>query len=197
MTSQPDAAAGRFRTIPDEPGEPGVDPATFRSVMGTLPTGVTVVTTVDADGRPRGMTCSAVCSVSMTPPMLLVCLNRTSPVLQAILDTGLFLVNVLRNNREDVSTLFATPRENRFAAARWRAAPATGLPLIHDDTVAHAECRMTTAIEAGDHVVVFGTILAGDSQANGTPLMYWRRRYAPWPAHHDDAAAAIMLAAEG
>jgi flavin reductase (DIM6/NTAB) family NADH-FMN oxidoreductase RutF len=165
--------------------------------MGTLPTGVTVVTTLDADGQPLGMTCSAVCSVSMRPPMLLVCINRDSRVLDAILRRDAFLVNVLRDSREDVSTLFASPRPDRFEVARWRPSPVAGLPWIHRDTIAHAECRVASAITAGDHVVVMGVILGGDCETTATPLMYWRRRYAPWPAQHDDAAAAIMLAAEG
>jgi flavin reductase (NADH) len=184
-------------TIPEDTDGPLVDPETFRSIMGALPTGVTVVTTREPDGTPRGMTCSAVCSVSMTPPMLLVCVDNRSSVLQAMVATGTFAVNVLRNERERVSAVFAAPRDDRFAGARWHPGPVTGMPLIQDDSVTYAECRVTAAVEAGDHTVVFGTIVGGNSHADATPLMYWRRRYAKWPVHHDEDAAAIMLAAEG
>jgi flavin reductase (DIM6/NTAB) family NADH-FMN oxidoreductase RutF len=189
--------ADGWLTIPGDEEGPVVDPDAFRSIMGALPTGVTVVTTREPDGAPRGMTCSAVCSVSMTPPMLLVCVDRRSSVLRAVLAIGTFAVNVLRNERERVSAVFAQARDDRFAGARWRPGPVTGMPLIHDDTVTYAECRVAAAVEAGDHVVVFGTIVGGASYTDATPLMYWRRRYAKWPVHHDEDAAAIMLAAEG
>jgi flavin reductase (DIM6/NTAB) family NADH-FMN oxidoreductase RutF len=196
-TQSSDAARVQM-VLAEEPAEPRVDDDTFRAVMGALPTGVTVVTTTDSEGLPRGLTCSAVCSVSKTPPLLLVCLHRSSSVAADLRARGYFVVNILRDNREHVSDLFASPRSDRFAAVSWQPGAVSGTPWLHQDTIAHAECRVAGTIEAGDHTIVVGVLLSGSAeQSRTTPLMYWRRRYAPWPTSHDVEAAAMMLATEG
>jgi flavin reductase (DIM6/NTAB) family NADH-FMN oxidoreductase RutF len=177
--------------------EATVDPQTFRSIMSAFPSGVTVVTTVDGDGRPMGVTCSAACSVSQDPPLLLVCLHRASSVLTALVAGGGFVVNFLRDNREDTSALFASRSDDRFASVLWEPSPHSGLPWLPLDTVAHAECRVVRTVEAGDHTVVFGAIVHGDAHDARGPLMYWRRRYGGWPAEEDTMAVALTHATEG
>nr|AFU65891.1 DacJ [Dactylosporangium sp. SC14051] len=183
--------------VPEPPGS-WVDEATFRAVMGALPSGVTVVTTLDPDGRPVGLTCSAACSVSQRPPLLLVCLNDRSRVLDAILRRGQFIVNVLRDRREATSAVFASRAEDRFAAVPWQPGRRTGVPWLLADTVAHAECEVAGTLHAGDHVIVVGGIVAGDAHPDRVgPLMYWRQRYGGWPVTDDAREIALTLAAEG
>lgn len=185
-------------SLPTPPSScaPPVEPETFRAIMGALPTGVTVVTTLDSRREPCGFTCSAACSVSQDPPLLLVCVNSRSRVLREMLGTGAFAVNVLRANREWVSSHFASRAEDRFASVAWEPADALGLPWLPDHTVAYAECRLDSAITAGDHTVVIGTIVGGDALQTRGPLMYWRREYAGWPGH-DALGSGLTLATEG
>ncbi|MFI8931140.1 flavin reductase family protein [Streptomyces sp. NPDC053474] len=173
-----------------------VDAEAFRAIMGSLPTGVTVVTTLDSQGDPCGFTCSAACSVSQEPPLLLVCVNSRSRVLREMLGTGAFAVNFLRDNREWLSAHFAARRADRFAAVAWQPTPRHGLPWLPSDTSAYAECVLTSAITAGDHTVVIGTIVDGDVRQARGPLMYWRREYAGWPGH-DPVGSGLTLATEG
>ncbi|MEV4053678.1 flavin reductase family protein [Amycolatopsis sp. NPDC049688] len=180
------------------PGAPLIDEGTFLSVMSSFPSGVTVVTTLGADSRPIGLTCTATCSVSRTPPMLLVCINRGSRVLRAILERGFFAVNFLRNDRDEVASRFAGRLPDRFTAARWRPSEVAGLPWLPDDTIAFAECRVATVVEGGDHLVLLGVVVGGRAEGGAaSPLMYWRSTYGRWPIEDDTGVAAVTLAAEG
>ncbi len=174
-----------------------VDPETFRSIMSAFPSGVTVVTTLDSAGAPVGVTCSAACSVSQEPPLLLVCLHRASSVLAALVERGGFVVNFLRDNSAETSALFASRTGDRFASVPWEAQPRSGLPWLPWDTVAHAECQVVRTVEAGDHVVVLGAITQGAAHEARGPLLYWRRRYGTWPAEEDTMAVALTHATEG
>ncbi|NGO67602.1 flavin reductase family protein [Streptomyces sp. SB3404] len=163
--------------------------------MGALPSGVTVVTTLDPQAAPHGFTCSAACSVSQDPPLLLVCVHSRSRVLREMLATGAFAVNILRDRREWVSAHFASRAGDRFASVAWQPSGRLGLPWLPDHTVACAECRLDSAITAGDHTVVIGTIVGGEARQARGPLMYWRREYAGWPGR--DLASGLSLATEG
>src|SRR2546423_12988019 len=92
-----------------------VDRATFRELAGAFPTGVTIVTTVDERGVPRGLTTQAFIGLSTEPPLVLVSLDRTSRTLASIRRSGSFVVNVLKRGSEEVSTLFATKADDKFA----------------------------------------------------------------------------------
>ncbi|MFD4399643.1 flavin reductase CtcQ [Kitasatospora sp. NPDC058397] len=184
--------------LPEDLAGDCVDGPTFLSIMGALPTGVTVVTTLGADGEPYGLTCSAACSVSKTPPLLLVCIHRESRVLRAVLDRGEFVVNVLRGGGEDTSALFASASGDRFSGVRWEPSRLGGLPTVPLDAVAHAECRVAAALDAGDHTIVIGAVVDGAARPEvPSPLMYWRRSYARWPVEEDPRTVALTLAAEG
>ena len=110
-----------------------VDPATFRSLMTMHPAGVAVVTTVAPDGAPRGMTCSSVCSVSLRPPTLLVCLSAGSRTLAALLEASAFAVNLLHDKAEPAANLFATDTPDRFEKVEWAREPDRGLPHLIED----------------------------------------------------------------
>jgi flavin reductase (DIM6/NTAB) family NADH-FMN oxidoreductase RutF len=159
----------------------GIDGQLFRAVVGSFPTGVTIVTMVAADGSLRGLTSNAVCAVSLEPPLLLFCLDKRSGSLPVILETKAFVVNFLAAGRGDLATRFASPSADKFAGTRWTpSAVANGAPILVDDNIAHAECTLLQAVEAGDHFVLIGHIEAGECNG-GTPLMYLRRTYAAWP----------------
>ncbi|RBQ20091.1 flavin reductase [Spongiactinospora rosea] len=175
-----------------------VDDDAFLAIMSAFPSGVTAVSTLDEHDQPVGLTCSAACSVSKSPPLLLVCIHNASRVLRSILDRELFLVNFLRDHREHISSLFASGADDRFTEIVWRPSRGAGLPWMPLDTIAYAECRVVHALRAGDHTIVIGAIVDGGHMGDELgPLMYWRRRYGRWPIEDDPVVAATTLAAEG
>ena len=159
----------------------GLDRRTFLDIVATLPTGVTVVTTMDAEGRPHGLTVSAVCSVSADPPLLLVCIDHRSRTLPILRDAGRFAVNFLRGDRESIGRRFASPVPDRFAGLEWREIP-PGVPILDNEILSFAACRIVQKIEAGDHVILVGLAVAGLAPPPlSRPLTYFRRNYEPWP----------------
>src|SRR5215472_9890224 len=130
----------------------GMDRATFFAIMGAFPTGVGVVTTLDERGQARGLTSNALCSVSAEPALLLVCVDRHSNTLPALRHSKKFVVNYLSAGRGDLANLFASKEPDKFQNVSWRPGR-NGMPWLHTDTIAHAECTVKSEIEAGDHLV--------------------------------------------
>ena len=158
----------------------------FLDIMGTIPSVVTVVTTLDADGHPHGLTVSAVCSVSAEPPMLLVCIDRRSRTLGSLRGNGRFAVNFLRGDRAELGQRFAASVVDRFEGVEWRAA-SSGVPVLHADSLSFAACRTVEEIQAGDHVILLGLVEEGSPPPpSSRPLMYFRRRYGAWPIEHSE-----------
>jgi flavin reductase (DIM6/NTAB) family NADH-FMN oxidoreductase RutF len=156
-----------------------VAPSSFRSLMAEFPSGVAVVTTTD-DGEPWGMTCSSLCSVSVAPPTLLVCLRKRSPTLAAILRRGVFTTNLLHGGARGVAELFATPTAGRFDRVKWVAGPAG--PRLTEAAHAIADCRVSRVEEEGTHLIVFGEVFDVTRRAGHAPLLYGRRSYHRWPS---------------
>lgn len=157
-----------------------VDKATFFAIMGAFPTGVTIVTTLDEEGVPKGLTSNAVCSVSAEPPLMLVCVDKRSNTLPALRATKKWIVNFLSDGRGDLSNLFASKEPNKFESVSWRPAH-NGMPWLHADSLAFAACETEQEVDAGDHVILIGRVLEGQPPAPGThPLMYFRRTYGTW-----------------
>jgi flavin reductase (DIM6/NTAB) family NADH-FMN oxidoreductase RutF len=157
--------------------ETEVTPVAFRHAMGQFATGVTVVTTVGPHGQPVGTTANAVSSVSLDPPLLLVCFDRSSQTLAAIGTHGAFVVNILAAPQEELSANFA----RRGLAADWDDVPhrpgRTGSPRLHG-VLATLECTVEHRLPGGDHEIIVGRVRhvqAGDSDA--PPLLFWRGRY--------------------
>jgi flavin reductase (DIM6/NTAB) family NADH-FMN oxidoreductase RutF len=148
----------------------------FRAVMGSFASGVSVVTTMDEEGTPYGLTCSAVCSVSAGPPLLLCCVRTPSRTLDTLRKRGRFAVNFLDSQARDLSELFAGRMTDKFAPADWTPGPTLGMPVL-DRTVAHAECEVHETVDAGDHVVVLGRLLSGRADSRRFPLGCWRGSY--------------------
>src|SRR5690242_15562152 len=164
----------------------GVSAAELREAMGHFATGVTVVTSVDADGQPVGTTANAVTSLSLTPPLVLVCFDLGSMTLKAIRGHGAFVVNVLSAPQQHLSRNFA---RRGFAAAwdgvRHRRGP-TGSPRL-DDVLAVLECTVEHSLPGGDHEIIVGRVRhAETSSTPGAPLLFFRGSYAsltgPFPA---------------
>ena len=157
-----------------------VDRQTFVEIMASYPAGVAIVTTLDADGSPRGLTTTAVSSVSAEPPLLLVCVDLTSRTLPALRAGGRFVVNFLREGRSELARLFASKQDDKFDHVGWRAS-ASGMPVLTADALAWAECVTVQELEPGDHVILLGQVEEGASAADeDAPLMYYRRSWGVW-----------------
>ena len=155
----------------------GVQPTAdeLRAVMGRFATGVTVVTTAGPDGRPLGSTANAVSSVSLSPPLVLVCLREESDTLAALQASRAFAINVLAEDQRDVADRFA--RRDAGWDGVEHAAEATGSPLL-DGTLATLECSLHHDVEAGDHRIVIGRVLSVRVSDEGRPpLLFSDARY--------------------
>ncbi|HEX9579967.1 MAG TPA: flavin reductase family protein [Gemmatimonadales bacterium] len=151
-----------------------VDPTLFRQLLGRFATGVTVLTTLDPEGRPGGMTASALAAVSLDPPLLLVCVDRGTDFGAVLAPAATFAVNVLARDQEALSRRFAADGVDRFAGVKWTPGPG-GLPLL-DGVVAHVLCENWDRRDVGDHTVFFGRVIGGTA-FDRPPLVHLRGGY--------------------
>src|SRR5205814_6916292 len=143
--------------------------------------GVTIVTTVDEHGVPRGLTTQAFIGLSTEPPLVLVSLGSSSRTLAVMRRSGRFVVNVLKAGSEDLSTRFATKADDKFDGVRWVGSEvARGAPILVDAVCAFIECDVADITEGGDHVMFIGMV-EGGRVTGGPPLLYYRRTYDGWP----------------
>jgi flavin reductase (DIM6/NTAB) family NADH-FMN oxidoreductase RutF len=161
-----------------DPARREVAAADFRHAMGHFATGVTIVTSIGPDGEPVGTTANAVSSLSLDPPLVLVCFDRASVTLEAICAHGAFAVNVLAAPQQHLSANFA----RRGLAAAWDGVRhrrgRTGSPRL-DGVLASLECTVEHRIAGGDHEIVVGRVQDVETgPADGAPLLFWRGRYA-------------------
>lgn len=151
-----------------------VSPDDFRRVLGHFATGVTVLTTTDSDARPTGLTASAFCSVSLDPPLVLVCVDHKSQSYPALRERGRFAVNILRSEQEATSRRFATTRLDKFDGVPYTLGD-LGVPLL-GDALATLECVTVSAHVQGDHTIFVGRV-ERTRTGSGEPLLYFRGRY--------------------
>jgi flavin reductase (DIM6/NTAB) family NADH-FMN oxidoreductase RutF len=155
-----------------------VTPQLYREIMACFPTGVAVVTAHEAGGRPRGLTLSAFCAVSLDPPLVLVCVDRDSKTLPALREAGGFTVNFLAGGREHLAVLYASKADEKFEGIEWRRPDLPeGGPILHADSAAYAVCVTRQALEAGDHWVFIGEVRHGAVIEGRLPLVYHRRSF--------------------
>jgi flavin reductase (DIM6/NTAB) family NADH-FMN oxidoreductase RutF len=154
---------------------PAVDSGRYREVIGSFAAGVAIVTAHGSAG-PAGLTTSAVSSLSLDPPLLLVCFDNGSRTLPVVEEAGRFAVNVLRAGQEDLAGVFASKRvaEEKFEAVTHTVAH--GVPVL-DDALAWLACDLQALHPAGDHTVGIGRITQLDSDPDGDPLVYFRGRF--------------------
>lgn len=129
----------------------GVDPAALRRVCGTFPTGVAIVSTLDARGTPCGLTVNSFASVSLTPPLVLWSLNRNSPSLSHFDAAEAYTISILAHDQADLAQRFARPTPNKFENVAHDLC-AKGVPIVQG-CLGYLECRRWNRIDAGDHVL--------------------------------------------
>ena len=171
-----------------------IDRQTFFDVMASFPSGVAVVTTTTDDGVPRGLTTTAVCSVSADPPTVLVSVDLGSRTLDALRRRGAFAVNFIGAGRSDLCLLFASKERDKFERVPW-ASGASGLPLLHEDALAWAECTTLQEVEVGDHVVLIAQVENGGVRHElEPPILYYRRSWGVWsPVHESDEPDPVAI----
>ena len=158
---------------------PLVDPMAMRQTMGRLATGVAVITT-EQDGRPHGMTVNSLTSVSLDPPLLLVCFNHGARTAEAAVASGRFVVNILSKRQHAIALRFAARGEDHFAGLDLEYA-GHRVPVV-PGALAHLDCEVERVVEAGDHAIVFGAVL-GASTRDGEPLGFFGGRFSDVQQH--------------
>lgn len=153
-----------------------LDSDLFRSVLGRFASGVTIVTTRDAAGRDHGMTVSAFTSLSLDPPLVLVCIDRDASVYPALRDAEWIAINILNASQEALSRRFShLGAEARFDGIGFSRSP-HGAPIL-DDVLAHLECRLTARHDEGDHTILVAQVEEASAR-DERPLLYYRGGYA-------------------
>ncbi|MGX9134327.1 flavin reductase family protein [Rummeliibacillus sp. JY-2-4R] len=150
----------------------------FREVMGNYPTGVTVITATDSEGKPVGLTVNSFASVSMNPLMVLWCIDHKVSTLQTFVEGGKFAVHILAGDQQELCKTFSSKGVDRFSACSWNFSE-NQLPII-DDTFAVLECKTTQTVEAGDHTILIGEVIHIQKDEKD-PMLYHRRHFASIP----------------
>jgi flavin reductase (DIM6/NTAB) family NADH-FMN oxidoreductase RutF/DNA-binding IclR family transcriptional regulator len=164
--------------LTDDPSpiDPGpIDPTRFRSVLGHFPTGVAVVTGLDAEGAPAGMAVGSFSSVSLDPPLVAFMPDKSSTSWPKFRDAGSFCVNILGAEQESVCRTFATRGGDKFAELSWRPA-GSGAPVL-DGVLAWIDCDTEVVHEAGDHFIVIGRVRELDIGTPALPLVFFQGGY--------------------
>ncbi len=146
----------------------------FRAALSRFPSGVTIVTARDRHGKFYGITVSAFASVSLSPPMILVCIDKETGSHYALSDSDRFVVNILAEGQEELSNRFASPLEDKFSGVDYRVG-SDAVPVLADAAVA-LECRLAHRHEGGDHTIFVGEIERAEIR-DEKPLVYWHGNY--------------------
>ncbi|MEX3937669.1 flavin reductase [Paraburkholderia phymatum] len=177
-----------------EIAEQAFDIADFRRALGAFVTGVTVVTTIQPDGSPRGFTANSFTSVSLDPPLILVCIAKTASSYAVFSQTRRFAVSVLAEDQKAVSGVFASKAADKFEQVAWHART-TGAPVM-DDAAASFDCTTHEVVDAGDHIILIGRVV-DFVHTSSSPLGYCRGAYVNFSLSQDALAAAGSRAQVG
>lgn len=153
----------------------GSDARTFRDALGCFATGVTVVTAMCPDGSPIGLTANSFTSVSLDPPMLLVCIANTAGSAPYLRDAERFAVNVLQIGQQPTSNRFAGKGEERFGVTPWEVGE-YGTPVL-TGSLSSFECSRDAVHDGGDHFILVGRVLKAIFEPRRDPLLYFRGKY--------------------
>jgi flavin reductase (DIM6/NTAB) family NADH-FMN oxidoreductase RutF len=151
-----------------------MDSNLFRRACAQFATGVAIASALDQHGLPHGMTINSFTSVSMDPPLVLICVDKTSNLLSIFEHCGHYGLSFLGHHQQALSHRFAQRGQDRFDGTPWMPG-AHGVPLI-PDALAHLECRITSTVTAGDHTVLIAEVISADIQS-GRPLLYFESGY--------------------
>jgi flavin reductase (DIM6/NTAB) family NADH-FMN oxidoreductase RutF len=146
----------------------------LRRVMGHFATGVTVVTTKDKAGTPFGLTANAFTSLSLSPPLVLICVDKAVQCYSCFEESKIFAVNVLGEDQEELSRRFATKGIEKFSGVKWRLSD-NGLALL-DGAISHIECRIVRSYEGGDHTIYVGEVICATTSGE-RPLIFFKGKY--------------------
>ena len=146
----------------------------FRDLMAVFASGVTVATALDSAGQPHGMTASAVAGLSLVPPLVLLCVDRSASLHPVLSEAESFALSVLAADQEPLSRRFADDHPDRFAGVAW-APGRDGLPLIAG-ALAHITCRKWGQYLGGDHTIFLGQV-SGGAVFDRQPLIHFHRGY--------------------
>ena len=142
--------------------------------MGHFATGVTVVTTKDTAGNPFGLTANAFASLSLNPPLALVCIDKDAQCYSCFEVSKFFAVNVLREDQEEISRRFATKGTEKFTGIPWHKGE-SGVALL-DGAISHIECKIVRGYDGGDHTIYVGEVLRAKTTAD-RPLIFFKGKY--------------------
>lgn len=151
-----------------------VDPLVFRRTCARFATGITITTVRGPDREPHGLTANSFTSVSLTPPLVLVCIDQSCTILPMFRNSAYYGINILREDQRYVSTRFAQRGLDRFNGIPWRETD-TGVPVLND-VIGFLECRLVQSVDAGDHCILIGEVLSAEFK-DGRPLLYFNSRY--------------------
>lgn len=146
----------------------------LRRVMGHFATGVTVITSIRTSGEMHGLTANAFSSVSLVPPLLLICVDKKAESYPCFEESKIFTVNILSSEQESISRKFAVSGGNKFEGISYRVG-ANGAPIL-DGAVAYLECKLAGTMDAGDHTVYLGEIEQAETH-EAKPLLFFRGGY--------------------
>jgi flavin reductase (DIM6/NTAB) family NADH-FMN oxidoreductase RutF len=152
-----------------------IDSDTFRAALGRFSCGITILTACDQKGRDHGMTVSAFCSVSLEPPLVLVCVGHDASMHGLMMRAENVGLSVLSSAQEPLSRRFADPESDRFDGIGYSRGE-KGIALL-DDALVHLECNVVDRHEAGDHTIVICAVERAEA-FDGRPLLYYRGGYA-------------------
>ena len=153
-----------------------LDPRSLRNAFGCFATGITVITTVDAEGALYGVTANSFASLSLDPPLVLFCLDYKSMSFEAFRAGTHFAVNILREDQQALSAHFARSNADKWANLSFDTWD-TGCPIL-PESVASMECEIASIHEGGDHIIIVGRVLRADhDESAASPLIFYRGRY--------------------
>lgn len=161
----------------------------LRRVFGSFVTGITIVTTADRQGIPKGFTANSFTSVSLDPPLILVCVGQTSSSYDSFRECSHFAVNVLSEKQRDLSSLFARKGADKFSGASW-ALSKNGSPVF-EKVLGWMDCQVHLRLEVGDHLLIVGQVLDFGG-CNDVPLGYFRGQYVGLGAPEDAGQRAVL-----
>ena len=156
----------------------------FKEAMSNYPTGVNVVTAVDENHEPIGLTVNSFASVSLDPLLVMWSIDNTVSTFDQFMKTDEYAVNILASNQADIANIFARSEENRFAQCEWNYSE-QNLPII-SNALASLQCKVFKRIVAGDHVILIGEVFNINVQ-DKAPLLYHKRKLGALPtSFHKD-----------
>ncbi|MDM7957650.1 alpha/beta fold hydrolase [Blastomonas sp.] len=164
----------RVPLLPPEYRE-GTDPRTLRDALGCFATGVTIVTALADDGTPVGLTANSFTSVSLDPPLLLVCIARNAGSASVLEQADRFAVNVLQIGQQPASNRFASRTADRFGMTDWQLGE-MGVPVLNG-SLSTFECARHALHDGGDHIILVGRVIKATFEPRRDPLLYFRGKY--------------------